>query len=97
MRATRFRRGNETEGDFQYYRRIMAEDNSERRKRMKSAVKTALEQELTEKQRTALFLYYFEEMTMQEIAEKLGVCRSTVSRNIARAKQRIEKCAKYSL
>lgn len=97
MRGIRYRRGNEFEGDFEIYRSAVSGDNSGRREKMKEAVLKAMENELSDKQRQTLELYYFKEMTMQEIADELGVCRSTVSRSLSRARSRISRCVKYSL
>ena len=43
-------------------------------------------------QRQVLLLYYAEGLNMREIGEKLGVDKSTVSRNIKRGERRLRRC-----
>ena len=57
----------------------------------------AREQELTPRQREMVFLYYDRGLKMSQIAQKLGVNRSTVSRTVKRAKQRLYRCLRYAL
>ena len=87
MRDTRFdARSSEWIGDMTVWLRDHAEDNSEQ-----------LEQELTPRQREMVFLYYDRGLKMSQIAQKLGVNRSTVSRTVKRAKQRLYRCLRYAL
>ena len=44
-----------------------------------------------------VFLYYDRGLKMSQIAQKLGVNRSTVSRTVKRAKQRLYRCLRYAL
>ena len=44
-----------------------------------------------------LRLRYEEEMSVSEIAAVLGVNKSTVSRTLARASQRLERALRYAL
>ena len=53
--------------------------------------------ELTPRQREMVFLYYDRGLKMSQIAQKLGVNRSTVSRTVKRAKQRLYRCLRYAL
>lgn len=46
------------------------------------AVKTLIESELTTRQREILELYYFSNMTQEDIAENLQLSQSTVSRHL---------------
>ena len=52
--------------------------------------------ELTERQRTAMELCFFQGMTVTQAAEIMGVHKSTVSRHITGAKKRIEKSLRYA-
>ena len=58
-------------------------------------IKTVADRELTPRQRTAFYMYYFDKMTMEQIASHLKVCRSTVSRAISGADKKIETYLKY--
>ena len=55
----------------------------------------AMQEELTPRQREVLILYYGAELNMREIAERLGVDRSTVSRTIQRGEGRLKRCLRY--
>ena len=107
MRDTRFdARSSEWIGDMTVWLRDHAEDNSEQLERLRRGLRRAREQELTPRQRQMLTLYYDREMVflyydrglkMSQIAQKLGVNRSTVSRTVKRAKQRLYRCLRYAL
>lgn len=58
-------------------------------------LKKVIERELTEKQREVLIAYYFQNMTMAQIAEARGVNRSTVCRTLHRAENRVRRCLRY--
>lgn len=72
-------------------------DNSEQIARLRRNLRKARQQELTPRQREVVRLYYDEGMTMPQIGELLGVNRSTVSRTLRRAKNRLYRCLRYSL
>ena len=72
-------------------------DNRERIRRLLSNLPLAVQQELTPRQREMVFLYYDRGLKMSQIAQKLGVNRSTVSRTVKRAKQRLYRCLRYAL
>lgn len=61
-----------------------------------NAFRIALRDELTKQQRTYITAYYYEGLTMEEIAEKFSVNKSTVSRTIKRAKNRLERVLRYA-
>ena len=52
---------------------------------------------LTDRQRQMLELYYDQGLTMGQIALKLNLNRSTVSRTLSRAKDKLYRCLRYSL
>ena len=54
-----------------------------------------IENELSERQRQMIVLYYFNRLNIPEIAEMLGVNRSTVSRTISRGRRNILEKMKY--
>ncbi len=56
----------------------------------------AIQYELTDIQRDYFIAYYLNGLTMEEIGEIHGVDKSTVSRTVTRAKNRIERILKYS-
>ena len=52
---------------------------------------------LTPRQRQVLDLYYDRGMTIPRIAEELGLNRSTVSRTLRRARDRLFRYLRYAL
>lgn len=98
MKNTRFdTRSSEWIGDMTVWLRENAEDNSEQLDRLRRNLRLAREQELTARQRQMLTLYYDQGMNIPQIALKLGLNRSTVSRTIRRAKERLYNCLRYTL
>ena len=98
MRDTRFEnRSSEWIGDMTVWLRANAEDNSEQMARLRRNLRRAREQELTKRQREMVALYYDRGMTMPQIAERLGVSRSTVSRTLRRARDRLYRFLRYTL
>ena len=76
--------------------RAQAGDNSDRRHRLLRNLPRAVAAELTPNQQRILELYIEQGLTMTRIATLLGVNKSTVSRTLKRALQRLERCLKYS-
>lgn len=58
-------------------------------------VKQVVREELTERQRQTLTAYYFRQRTVTQIAQEQGVNKSTVSRTLRRAEDKIRKYLKY--
>ena len=58
-------------------------------------LRNIIENELSERQRQMICLYYFSRMNIPEIAETLSVNRSTVSRTISRGRRNIMEKMKY--
>ena len=58
-------------------------------------MRNIIENELSERQRQMIVLYYFNRLNIPEIAEMLGVNRSTVSRTISRGRRNILEKMKY--
>lgn len=95
MANTRYKRGSLYAADMAVYARFMAEDNSEELSFVRKNLLLALKEDVTERQRQVLLLYYGERITMREIGEKLGIDRSTVSRTIKRGEARLRRCLRY--
>ena len=51
--------------------------------------------ELTQLQRETVIAYYFQERSIPQIAEDRGVNKSTVSRTLKRAEERMRRCLRY--
>ncbi len=63
--------------------------------KMKTMLSKALEMELTNRQRECVIMYYYENKKMHEIATTLDLDKSTVSRHIKVATQKLKSIAKY--
>lgn len=96
MANTRYKRGSGYAADMAVYAREMAEDNSQQLGRLKENLARALRQDITDRQRLYLQLYYDQGLTMPQIASRLGVNKSTVSRTIHRGEDRLRRCLRYS-
>ena len=58
-------------------------------------VQRVIQEELTPLQRETLMAYYFQELTIPQIAEARGVHKSTVCRTLHRAEAKLRKFLKY--
>lgn len=58
-------------------------------------VRRVIENELTPIQREILIAYYFQEMTVPQIAQERGVHCSTVYRTLHRAENRLRRFLRY--
>ena len=97
MRGTPFdTRASEWTGDMTVWLRENANDNEEQMERLLRNLRKAREEELTPRQRQMLEMRFDQNMNGAEIAEALGVNRSTVSRTIIRAQEKLRRCLQYS-
>ena len=90
-------RGGQWLADLASWERESAPDNNEQMERLRRNLRLARQQALTERQRQVLELYYDRGLTMGQIAFKLHLNRSTISRTLQRAKDRLYRCLRYSL
>ena len=98
MTGTRFEsRSSEWAGDLTVWLRAHAEDNGEQMERLRKQLRRARETDLTPRQRQILTLYYEQGMNMAQIARKIGRDRSTVSRTMKRAREKLRRCLCYAL
>jgi len=58
-------------------------------------VQRVIQEELTPLQRHALIAYYFQDQTISQIAEERGVNKSTISRTLHRAEQKLRRYLRY--
>ena len=58
-------------------------------------VMEVIRRELTALQRETLLAYYIEELNIIQIAQRRGVHKSTVSRTLKRAEERLRKYLRY--
>ena len=81
--------------DLAVYTELMAQDNKEQINRLKRNLTHALRQDITQRQREYMMLYYGKGMSMEAIAQQCGVNKSTVSRTLKRGRQRLYRCLRY--
>jgi RNA polymerase sigma factor (sigma-70 family) len=75
-----------------------SEDNYTNRSqlaKMKKALAEVIQNEISARQREIIVLYYYKRMNIPEIADMLGVNKSTVSRTLSRARRTILSRLKY--
>ena len=90
-------RNNEFYGDMAAWRRANAQDNDGELLRLKRNLRLARQEALTARQRQLLRMNFEQNKTVTEIAQELGVNKSTVSRTLLRAKRRLYQCLRYAL
>lgn len=73
------------------------EANSEQLARLAAHLPLAIERELTERQRQMITMYFYENMNTSQIARKLQLNPSTVSRTLRRATQRLQRVLRYTM
>ena len=97
MPNTRYRRGKAYSADMAMYMRQISNENtnSDQLSRLKRNLIRCIKEDVTERQRTVLLMYYSQGMNMREIGEALGIDKSTVSRTIKRGENRLRRCLRY--
>lgn len=90
-------KGGQWLADMASWERESAPDNSEQLERLRRNLHLARQQVLTDRQRQMLELYYDQGLTTGQIALKLHLNSSTVSRTLRRARDRLYRCLRYSL
>ena len=98
MNATPFNtRSSEWSGDMAVWLGEKADDNQEQLERLLRNLRKARVQELTPRQQQMLSMRFEQNMSGAEIARELGLNRSTVSRTLRRAQERLRRCLQYAL
>lgn len=64
---------------------------------MANLLELAIKNELTETEREAVRLYWYESETVTSIADKKGINPSAVNRTLSRAKEKLENVLKYAV
>lgn len=90
-------RGGTWLADRALWERESAPTNDEQLERLRRNLRLARRQVLTPRQQQVLELYYDRGLTMGQIALKLHLNPSTVSRTLSRARERLYASLRYSL
>lgn len=77
------------------YVRSMSRDNHTEHQELRRRLLTALEEDVTPRQREMLALYYVAGLNIPAISRQLGVNKSTVSRTLHRGEARLRRCLRY--
>lgn len=72
------------------------EDGPDYRAHVKKCVAKAIMEELTDRQRQYFLMYFVDNRTILQIAEMVGVNKSTVSRTLTAAKKKLARVLRYS-
>lgn len=70
-------------------------DNSSIKSRMKKLIAIGIDTELTDRQKDCLAMRVYQNMSVEDIAAKLGIRPTTVYKHITKAKAALKKCVKY--
>ena len=71
------------------------ESENPRNKSLKRVLGQIIQTELTNRQRQVFLAYHVQGLQITQIANQLGVNKSTVSRTLMRAEQKVGRFAKY--
>ena len=74
---------------------ILKSQSNQKRQVQMQRIREVIRNELTDFQRDAIIAYYFHRNTISEIAALRGVNKSTVSRTIRRAEEKLRRYLKY--
>ena len=91
------RKNRELYGEMAAWLRDQGEDNEGDLLRLKRNLRIVREAELTPRQRQLLEMSFEQNMTNVDIAQALGLDRSTVSRTLKRARRRVYRFLRYGL
>lgn len=97
MSGVRYRRGGMYAADMAVYARGLSEENTNAAtlNTLKRNLTMALRQEVTHRQLECIRLYYAEGLNMGQIGRRLGVDKSTVSRNLKRGEANLRRCLRF--
>ena len=76
-----------------YMRQIACDDGGH--SRLVRNLVRCIREEVSPRQREMLLMYYVRGLNQREIAQELGVNKSTVSRTVQRGEQRLRQCLRY--
>ena len=76
------------------YNLLKSQSNQKRQVQMQR-IREVIWNELTDLQRDAIIAYYFQRSTISEIAALRGVHKSTVSRTLRRAEEKLRRYLRY--
>lgn len=85
----------ESTKSYEIYMAGNSGDNSRQNAVLKRVLHRVIDNELTHRQKEIVSLYYFHNKNILEISKDLGINKSTVSRHLSRARERIKRVLRY--
>ena len=86
-----------SQASHQLWQAQLSGSNRLQLKRMQDKLLIAMEEVLTHRQRQIVTMYFFQNMCVTRIARELGIGKSSVSRTLKRATDRLRSTLRYSL
>lgn len=80
---------------LKHFNNTYAKDNSSELEYMKKTLKRLIDNELTERQKEIALMHYYQSKSISEIAGKLKINKSTVSRSLKSTANRLRKYLQY--
>ncbi len=78
-------------------RTLSSGDNSRQLEHIKENLNRAIEEELTDRQKQIVNMFFFDGLNLTEISAELGLNKSTVSRHLTRSKEKLKSALQYGL
>lgn len=72
------------------------QDNHHDMEKAARLLRTAIQQELTPRQQECVQLYFFQQLTMEEVGRQLGIGKATVCRHLQKSKHRLGRALSYA-
>ena len=97
MAEVRHRKGRTYSADMAHYLRQLSEENTNasEMEQLRRNLLRCINEELTDRQREFLHMYYVQQISQPQIARNLGLDPSTVSKTMKRGEQRLLRCLRY--
>lgn len=78
-------------------RTLSSGDNAREIERVKGYLLKAMDEELTDRQKEIVNMFFFDGKSLTEISNILGVNKSTVSRHLTRSKEKLRSALSFGL
>lgn len=78
-------------------RSLSSGDNGKSLEQIRSYLDKAIDEELTDRQQQIVNMFFYEGMSLTDISKELGLNKSTVSRHLARSKEKLRDALRYGL
>ena len=83
--------------ELRHWRSAEGDEPSEKLARLVAHLPRAIEEELTARQRQIVHLHFYDGLSVTQIAQKLGVHPSTVTRSLQRSARKLQHLLLYTV